>query len=60
MRITDKVETTGNLKQLKTVARSQGADLEKISDRVYWLKEGSYVPFEMKDWENLKAGHVKL
>ncbi|CAK7229407.1 long-chain fatty acid transporter fat1 [Sporothrix curviconia] len=53
--------TTGTNKQQKHVLREQGADLDKVgSDKVFWLRNGEYVPFERRDWESLQKGQVKL
>jgi len=63
LRLAPKLQVTGTLKMQKGKMRGEGCDLAKIEgDKMYWLKPGadSYVPFEMSDWEAVKAGDVKL
>ena len=62
LRVTKDMQTTGTNKQQKHILRSHGVELEKMTegDKLYWLNGGSYVEFESKDWENLRAGNVKL
>lgn len=63
LRFTRQMEMTGTNKQQKHVLREQGCDPEKVSqagDRLYWLKGGTYVPFERKDWDEITAGRVRL
>jgi hypothetical protein len=51
---------TGNMKHQKHGMREEGVDPEKCRERFMWLKNGEYVEFTKQDWENLKAGQVKL
>jgi acyl-CoA synthetase (AMP-forming)/AMP-acid ligase II len=52
---------TGTNKQQKHVLRAQGVEPVKAgSDALFWLKDGSYVPFTDKEWQELSAGRVKL
>jgi len=61
LRVTKEMQTTGTNKQQKQVVRAQGVDPTKIGkDELYWLKDGTYVKFEHRDWEELNAGRVKL
>lgn len=61
LRITKEMQATGNNKQQKHVVRAQGVDPEKTGkDEMYWLKNGTYVKFGRKDWEELNGGRVKL
>jgi acyl-CoA synthetase (AMP-forming)/AMP-acid ligase II len=62
LRLVKEVQATGNNKQQKHVLRTQGVDPDQIpaEDRIYWLRNGTYVPFERKDWNALNAGKVRL
>ncbi|PGH01073.1 hypothetical protein AJ79_08043 [Helicocarpus griseus UAMH5409] len=65
LRVTREMQSTGNNKQQKHVLRAEGVDLEVLAgkgvdDRLYWFREGRYVPFGKKEWEALKGGQVKL
>lgn len=61
LRLTDDMQTTGTNKQQKHVVRSQGVDPSKTGkDELYWLKDGTYVKFTVKDWEELNGGRVRL
>lgn len=52
---------TGTNKQQKHELRVQGVDPSLVgSDKLLWLKNGTYVPFEKSDWDRLSAGKVKL
>ncbi|RVX66096.1 hypothetical protein B0A52_10030 [Exophiala mesophila] len=67
IRVVPQLEYTGTMKLQKGPLRAQGADLEKIrkaspEDRMYWLPPNGkkYVEYNEKEWEDLKAGRVKL
>ncbi|KAL8948206.1 MAG: hypothetical protein Q9222_005581 [Ikaeria aurantiellina] len=62
LRVTKNMEATGNNKQQKHLLRGQGVEPGKIggSDRMFWMREGTYKAFTEKDWETLRAGEVKL
>ncbi|RYP58518.1 hypothetical protein DL770_010401 [Monosporascus sp. CRB-9-2] len=52
---------TGTNKQQKHQLRVQGVDPSMVGgDRLFWLKEGTYVPFRQRDWDGLNGGKVKL
>ncbi|KAI1333895.1 acetyl-CoA synthetase-like protein [Xylariaceae sp. FL0016] len=52
---------TGTNKQQKHDLRLQGVDPAKVGDdELFWLQEGTYVPFTKRDWDRLNAGQVKL
>ncbi|RYP09311.1 hypothetical protein DL764_001358 [Monosporascus ibericus] len=52
---------TGTNKQQKHQLRVQGVDPSRVGgDRLFWLKEGTYVPFRQRDWDGLNAGKAKL
>ncbi|KAI9818721.1 MAG: hypothetical protein M1832_004198 [Thelocarpon impressellum] len=52
---------TGTNKQQKAELRAQGADPGKVGgDALYWLREGEYVPFEKRQWDEVRGGLVKL
>ncbi|KAG6367817.1 hypothetical protein INS49_002012 [Diaporthe citri] len=56
-----KMATTGTNKQQKHDLRVQGVDPGKMDgDELYWLEQGSYVPFTETHWDALNAGRVKL
>jgi acyl-CoA synthetase (AMP-forming)/AMP-acid ligase II len=55
------MQNTGTNKQQKNVLREQSVDPAKIQDdALFWLKDGTYVPFGEKDWIALQQGLVKL
>ncbi|MCJ1399675.1 hypothetical protein MMC11_002877 [Xylographa trunciseda] len=62
LRVTNEIQATGNNKQQKHVLQSQGVHPEKIDpgDKLYWLRGGTYVEFQLSDWEAIEAGRVKL
>ena len=65
LRFTPGLETTGTQKTMKHLLREQGVDPGVIgkaapSDRVYWLRGNTYVPFKERDWESLSGGSVRL
>ena len=64
LRTVSDIGATGTNKQQKHLLRAEGVDPEKIrntqGDKIYWLREGTYVEFGNEDWEELKAGRVKL
>ncbi|KAL2434054.1 Very long-chain fatty acid transport protein [Exophiala dermatitidis] len=67
LRVVPQLEYTGTMKLQKGRLRSEGIDLDKIrqsspDDRIFWLPPGAntYVPYGPKEWEDLKAGRVKL
>ncbi|KAI9682140.1 MAG: hypothetical protein M1817_000194 [Caeruleum heppii] len=60
LRLTRDMQTTGTNKQQKHALRGQGVDPAKVADEVYWLREGTYVPFTKEAWEELRGGRVKL
>lgn len=67
VRIMKQLEYTGTFKIQKGKLKQQGVDPDKMEaagekDSVYWLPTGgkAYVPFRRKEWEELKAGRVKL
>ncbi|KAL2139425.1 hypothetical protein VTI28DRAFT_5239 [Corynascus sepedonium] len=55
------MQSTGTNKQQKHTLRQQGVDPSKVQDdALFWLKDGTYVPFTQTDWESLQEGMVKL
>ncbi|KAJ6256858.1 hypothetical protein Dda_8727 [Drechslerella dactyloides] len=63
IRVIAEVERTGNNKVVKGGLRKQGVDPEKTAGGaggVWWLKDGRYQLFTAQDWNELKAGKVKL
>ncbi len=62
LRVTKEMQATGNNKRQKHVIRTEGVEHAKVGkkDRLYWLKNGTYVEFKEKDWQAMKSGEVKL
>lgn len=64
LRVTGQMQATGNNKQQKHQLRVQGVDPDLVakdgSDRLFWLKGKTYVPFGKKEWEAINGGKVKL
>jgi len=64
------IDYTGTMKMQKGKMRAEGVDLDKIQsggageneDHIYWLAPGGdcYMPFGRQDWEDMKAGRIKL
>lgn len=55
------LQTTGTNKQQKHVLRDQGADPSKTEgDQMFWLKDGTYAPWGVKEWRLLEAGEIRL
>jgi acyl-CoA synthetase (AMP-forming)/AMP-acid ligase II len=55
------MQITGTNKQQKHVVRKEGVDPTKVGDdELFWLKDGTYVKFGKRDWEELNGGRVKL
>ncbi|OCT48112.1 Fatty acid transporter protein [Cladophialophora carrionii] len=67
LRVVPQLEYTGTMKLQKGRLRTEGVDLDKIeksapADRMYWLPPNAtkYEVFGRKEWEELKAGKVRL
>ncbi|MCJ1243863.1 hypothetical protein MMC30_001060 [Trapelia coarctata] len=62
LRVAKELQTTGNNKQQKHMLRTEGVDPKRVAakDKVYWLRDGTYVEFRESDWEKLNAAAVKL
>lgn len=64
LRVVSEIEATGSNKQQKHTLRLQGVEPGKIQqsrgDKMYWLKEGTYVEFGEKEWAEMSAGKVRL
>lgn len=72
IRVVPELQYTGTMKLQKGKMREEGVDPDKIAagaeqtgsgfDLMFWLPPGKsqYVPFERSDWEEMKAGRVKL
>jgi len=67
VRVMKSLDYTGTFKIQKGKLKSQGVDParrvgEEAADSMYWLPMGgsAYVPFTQKEWDELKAGRVKL
>ena len=52
---------TGTNKQQKHHLRVQGVDPSLVgTDKLFWLRDGTYIPFGPSEWQELSAGRVKL
>jgi len=61
LRLTKQMQITGTVKHQKHVIRNEGVDPAKVGeDELFWLKGGTYVKFNQKDWEELNGGRVRL
>jgi acyl-CoA synthetase (AMP-forming)/AMP-acid ligase II len=62
LRVIPTMQATGNNKQQKHALREEGVDPIRMAstDRLYWHRQGQYVPFRTDDWKRLNAGNVKL
>ena len=62
VRVVREMGTTGTNKQQKHVLRAQGVDPQRLGpeERLYWLRDGDYVPFGQREWEALQGGRVRL
>ena len=61
LRLAKDMQITGTNKQQKQVVRSEGVDPAKTgNDEIFWLRNGTYVKFSKKDWEELNGGRVRL
>ena len=66
LRVTDNIQATGTNKPLKNDLRNEGIDPSVVSassggrDKLFWLKENHYVPFNQADWQRLQSGKIKL
>ncbi|KAF2021994.1 acetyl-CoA synthetase-like protein [Aaosphaeria arxii CBS 175.79] len=63
IRVTKAMHTTGTNKQQKHLLQKDGIDVDAIAgtgDSLYWLRDGSYVPFTPNDLESIQGGGVKL
>jgi acyl-CoA synthetase (AMP-forming)/AMP-acid ligase II len=65
LRLVREMQSTGNNKQQKHHLREQGVNLGKVrkeggNDMIYWLKEGRYSELRDEDWEDIKAGKIRL
>lgn len=64
LRVVTEVMATGNNKQQKHVLRADGVDPARVSteDRIFYLRPESdrFEPFGVKEWEEIRAGRVKL
>lgn len=49
-----------NHKQNKVPLREEGVDLDRVEDRVLWLREDGYAVFERGDWEGIVQGRIAL
>ncbi|KAF2755213.1 putative long-chain fatty acid transporter [Pseudovirgaria hyperparasitica] len=63
LRFTRAMDLTGTNKQQKATLREQGIQVDQIAktgDRMYWMKDGRYVPFEESDLKMIESGGAKL
>ena len=61
LRVMHDMQTTGTNKQQKHHLRLEGVDPKKVgNDDLFWLKDGTYVPFGEREWQSLQGGALKL
>jgi hypothetical protein len=60
LRHVENMVTTGTNKQQKHTLQVEGVDVNKVTDTLYWLKNGEYVRFGEKDWKDITEGKVRL
>lgn len=63
IRVTKQLQTTGTNKQQKHLLQKDGIDpkaVEQTGDALYWLSEGTYVPFTANEHKSIEGGGVKL
>lgn len=62
LRVVRELAATGNNKQQKQGLRMEGVDPEKVGqgDRLFWLRGGTYTPYQVGDWERIRSGEVRL
>ncbi|EEP77440.1 conserved hypothetical protein [Uncinocarpus reesii 1704] len=65
LRVTSSMQSTGNNKQQKSLLRTEGVNPtllrnSKSADQLYWLKNGTYMPFGQREWDELNGGKVRL
>ncbi len=55
------LQLTGTNKQQKHVLRNEGVAPNRVGeDRMFWLRDGNYVPFREAEWALLEKNEVKL
>lgn len=55
------LQNTSTCKQLKTVRRQQGVAPANVDgDLLFWLRDGTFVPFTETEWKGLEVGAVRL
>ncbi|KAI9260766.1 hypothetical protein BDA99DRAFT_560827 [Phascolomyces articulosus] len=61
IRFVPSMNITGTFKQQKTTFRDQGIDKVPENEQpIYWLKDKTYVPFTVEDYDQIAAGKHKL
>jgi acyl-CoA synthetase (AMP-forming)/AMP-acid ligase II len=63
IRATRQMHTTGTNKQQKHLFQKDGLQVDSVEetgDILFWLKDGTYQRFTLKDLDSIKGGHVKL
>lgn len=63
LRVMREMQATGTNKHQKHLLRVEGVDPVKAreaGDILFWLRGGTYVEFEDKDWQELKLGRIEL
>lgn len=63
LRFPRSMQRTGTNKQQKHQLRQQGADWEALKesgDKVFWWRDGGYVPYEKEHFEALKEGKMRF
>ncbi|KAF2192634.1 acetyl-CoA synthetase-like protein [Zopfia rhizophila CBS 207.26] len=63
IRVTEGMQTTGTNKHQKHLLQQEGIDVERVEesgDVLYWLKDGTYERFTLRELDRIQGGHVKL
>ena len=60
IRMVEKLEIKETNKLIKTKLRAEGIDPSVVKDKIYWLQNGVYKDFTIKDWRDLTGWKVKL
>jgi len=60
IRVLPKIQTTGTFKFVKSELRTQGFDITKIKDPIYFLHNEEYQYLDRELFESIKNGSVRL
>jgi len=60
IRILPQIEMTGTFKQMKSKYKTEGIDLDKVKDPIYFLNNGKYERFTRELYNDLITGKMKV